>query len=221
MKRSPGFRDTPSKLSDSVLHQVNMYSLAATAAGVSLFALAEPSEAKIVYTPAHHVFKTNSTFGLDLNHDGKTDFTLGYRFRGTTSGGLRSVYVAAAPGNGVEGGAGGHGFLAAALKRGANIPNRRRFSQANARMAYECSGFITSCDRTVRYSGNWFNVSNRYLGLKFKVDGKVHYGWARLTIQWSKSGFTFSATLTGYAYETDREQAHHRWQDEGTGRCER
>jgi hypothetical protein len=203
MKRSPGPRNTPSKLSYSVHHQVNMYSLAATAAGVSLFALVPPSEAKIVYTPAHHVIGRNSTFGLDLNHGGKTDFTLGNRFRTATSGVLMSVYASAAPGNGVEGGGGQHGFLAAALKSGTSIPNRRRFSQAKARMEYRCSGAIGSCPPySSVFSGNWFNVSNRYLGLKFKIDGKVHYGWARLSIQWDKSRFTFFVTLTGYAYET-------------------
>jgi hypothetical protein len=45
------------------------------------------------------------------------------------------------------------------------------------------------------------NVSNRYLGLKFKIDGKTHYGWARLTVQ-LPGNFLVKATLTGYAYET-------------------
>ncbi len=49
----------------------------------------------------------------------------------------------------------------------------------------------------VRYTrGPWLNVSHRYLGLKFIIKGKVHYGWARLNVQ---SGV---ATLTGYSYET-------------------
>ena len=44
--------------------------------------------------------------------------------------------------------------------------------------------------------GPWYNVPNRYLGLKFYVKGKAHYGWARLKTT------ACHATLTGYAYET-------------------
>jgi hypothetical protein len=46
----------------------------------------------------------------------------------------------------------------------------------------------------------WKDVSNRYLGLKFMIKGKTHYGWARLTV--TRSNITVTATLTGYAYET-------------------
>jgi hypothetical protein len=190
----------PSHLSDSLHHRLNMYGLAATAAGVGMLALAHPAQAKIVYTPAHHVIGRNSVFKLDLSHDGKSDFTLGYNFRTVTSGSAWSVYCSPASGNGVEGTMGERGFLAAALNRGERIPNRRRFSQTKARMAYACGGFIGSCARTSSFSGNWFNAANRYLGLKFKIHGKIHYGWARLSVQWVN--YSFSATLTGYAFES-------------------
>jgi hypothetical protein len=36
----------------------------------------------------------------------------------------------------------------------------------------------------------------------FTLNGKTHYGWARLSVQASKDRFTLTATLTGYAYET-------------------
>ena len=49
--------------------------------------------------------------------------------------------------------------------------------------------------------GQWLNVTNRYLGLKFKIDGKFHYGWARVSVQLPGS-FLIDTTLTGYAYET-------------------
>jgi hypothetical protein len=47
--------------------------------------------------------------------------------------------------------------------------------------------------------GPWANVRNRYLGLKFYVKGKAHYGWARLS---TGNYLDPWATLTGYAYET-------------------
>jgi uncharacterized repeat protein (TIGR03803 family) len=45
------------------------------------------------------------------------------------------------------------------------------------------------------------NVKNRYLGVMFKIKGKIHYGWARLSVQ-VQFPLTITATLTGYAYET-------------------
>ena len=94
---------TPFRLSASFHHQLNLYALAATAAGVGVLALAPSSEGEIVYTPAHKVLGPNSSYGLDLNHDGKTDFTLcdvRYAGTGTAVGALLSATPAAH--NGVE-----------------------------------------------------------------------------------------------------------------------
>ena len=53
------------------------------------------------------------------------------------------------------------------------------------------------------YQGQWINggkgVKNRYLGIAFVIKGRIHYGWARITVT---PGKNFQATLTGYAYET-------------------
>ena len=79
MKRSPRSRK-PANLSESIHQQLNMYALAAGAAGVSVLALAQPSEAEIKYTPTHVVIGKGgvSIYNLDLNHDGITDFTIHY-----------------------------------------------------------------------------------------------------------------------------------------------
>ena len=52
--------------------------------------------------------------------------------------------------------------------------------------------------------GKGNGVRNRYLGLKFVVDGEVHYGWARLsvTLGHDRQHGDVVGTLTGYAYET-------------------
>jgi hypothetical protein len=53
--------------------------------------------------------------------------------------------------------------------------------------------------------GPWANggkgVKDRYLGVKFKIGGKFHYGWTRITVTTGPRGFT-GMILTGYAYET-------------------
>ena len=53
--------------------------------------------------------------------------------------------------------------------------------------------------------GQWANggegLKNGYLGLKFLLNGKVHYGWARVSLTVKNNWFN-TATLTGYAFET-------------------
>jgi hypothetical protein len=51
-------------------------------------------------------------------------------------------------------------------------------------------------------SGPWANVTNRYLALKFVIEGKIHLGWARLSVSCPLRSLAVTATLTGYAYET-------------------
>jgi len=60
------------------------------------------------------------------------------------------------------------------------------------------------------YQGPWLNASgygkgvkNRYLGLKFLINGQAHYGWARLNLKLEgNAGKKITTILTGYAYET-------------------
>src|SRR5580658_2347475 len=62
------------KTSDSLNRQLNTYALVASAAGVSMLALAGASEAKVVYTKTHQVTHTGFPLYIDLNHDGIKDF---------------------------------------------------------------------------------------------------------------------------------------------------
>ena len=52
--------------------------------------------------------------------------------------------------------------------------------------------------------GKGQGVRNPYLGLKFVIHGKIHYGWARVsvTLGHQRQYDDVSGTLTGYAYET-------------------
>jgi hypothetical protein len=63
---------------------------------------------------------------------------------------------------------------------------------------------VSTNSNSAHWFGPWLNggkgVKNRYLGLKFKIKGRFHFGWARLTVTTTRDDFT--ATLTGYAYET-------------------
>jgi hypothetical protein len=65
-----------SNLHPTTNHRLVAYSLAASAAEVSLLALAQPCGAQIVYTPTHATIGRRGSYGLDLNNDGRIDFTI-------------------------------------------------------------------------------------------------------------------------------------------------
>jgi hypothetical protein len=75
MNTPSGPRKT-ANLSESTNHQLHMYALAASVAGVGVLAVAQSAEAKIIYTQTHVVIGTNHIYSLDLNHDGIADFKI-------------------------------------------------------------------------------------------------------------------------------------------------
>jgi hypothetical protein len=182
-----------------------MYALAAGAAGVSLVALSHPSEAKIVYTPAHVKLAPNESYGIDFDHNGTPDFYLDRLNRTSNS----EVYASGHPtwGNGnAVAAARTHNAFALAIFPGARIGPARNFVETNTYFPPMAVGF--SSGTKVKWSGPWANggrgVRNRYLGVKFHSGGKFHYGWARVTITIDnpKVRHFSSVVLTGYAYET-------------------
>jgi hypothetical protein len=212
MSSAPQSRKT-SKISDSLNRQLNAYAQVAAAAGVSLLALAGASEAEVVYTKTHQVTHIGYPVYIDLNHDGIRDFQLRTLFYAGSSGlevGLDAAGCSNAN-NRVAGRrlrtSGGYFFSAAsALPAGAQIGPEGNFSVSYPLMAVE----LFAKDGGNQYSdlGPWAGkgkgVRHRYLGLKFVVDGEVHYGWARLsvTLGHQRQMDDVVGTLTGYAYET-------------------
>jgi hypothetical protein len=176
-------------LSESVRHQLNSYAIAASAAGVGMLALAQPAEAKIVYTAAHITVPTNTLLPLDLNHDGVNDlsFTIG------APGDSSFLFAYNLQTNGVVGESQDYRF-ASALKPGAHIDAGRKFlvgPKADLLWGdYASSGGGGTL-------GKWKNVRDRYLGVKFTIKGKIHYGWVRLRVSVPS---TIQALITGYAY---------------------
>jgi hypothetical protein len=188
----------------SVERRLNGYALAASAAGVGALALSQAADAKIVYTPAHKVITPNHTIALDLNHDG-TDFHLkDIRFTTTQYGFSHIAMLSVVPArnaNEAEGYSKFNQHYASALKAGVSIGPKGKFASGPRIMAQVYSDTGAHRNTAGQCSGPWGNVADRYLGLKFLIEGKVHFGWARLSV--NCSGFVnVDATLTGYAYET-------------------
>ena len=207
MKRPRRSRSTPSVLPGALQQRLSAYALAAGAAGVTLLALPQSSEAEIVYTPANQIIGRNGSYDLDLNHDGIIDFILAERADSTGFGTSQFLSVSPAVGNAVN--CVGSSFCistfiyAAAWAPGKEIGVSPLYGWINygAPMALEQLGRRG----TVSYYWPWANISNHYLGLKFKVNGEIHYGWARLTVKFRgglRKNRTWEAHLTGYAYET-------------------
>jgi hypothetical protein len=196
---------TPRRLPAPLQHRLNTYALVASAAGVSVLALAPRSEAKIVYTKTHKVIGTNGLYPLDLNHDGTIDFLIQQRGYPFGSSGNNGLGAKEAFGNAVEGGG---FFLASALKKGAPIGSHQLFLSNTASFGEVMFSVACSPDSGCGSIGKWGNVHNRYLGLKFKIHGKIHYGWARLSVE-VQSEHAITATLTGYAYETTAKKEIH------------
>jgi hypothetical protein len=199
------------KISDSLNRQLNAYAQVARAAGVSVLALAGVSEATVVYTETYQVTHTGFPLYIDLNHDGIKDFLVRTTFYFGSSG--SEIGLAASGYRNANNLVAGRRFsrsgyfssAAFALRAGARIGPKGNFSVPFPFMAVELFDGVGS-----QYSdlGPWVGtgggVRDRYLGLKFVINGEVHYGWARfsVTLGHHRQFDDVSGTLTGYAYET-------------------
>lgn len=169
------------------------YVTAATASGIGLMAFTQTAEAKIIYTPAN-----TQVFGrdvpLDLNNDGIPDF----KFNSGSEG--HSFWLDLLPavaGNGVKWK--GTANSAAAMAFGQPVGPNASFNTSASYGAFLVGGFNTG--GSSGSGGPFANTTNRYLGLRFSINGQTHYGWARISAKLAGTG-AIGVVMTGYAYET-------------------
>jgi len=200
-------------LSGTTDHTLRLYSLAAAAASVSALALAQPAEAEIVITNKTIPIHAGTPVMLDLNGDGIKDFEFSLSNYSYKIFSNNKLYVQGlTAGNGIV----GRGQAASAMLRGAKIGPGGPFIHSYYRVVTEVSHLCTqSCGLKSGYSfdqslyGKWGGGQpNRFVGVKFKINGETHYGWVRLTITVKKKGSgkgpkgSFSGTITEYGYES-------------------
>jgi hypothetical protein len=160
--------------------------------------LSLPVMADIVYNQVNVQISGNGIIKIDLNHDGQVDMSIVasatwcFRFYGPID--IGSVYVVPSSGAGAQS---ANGSYIVALSAGTAVNATKTF--------YSPEGLMVSYDLCPVgpppwINGAWRNVTNHYLGIKFHINGQVHYGWARLNV--TIGGFGPVVTLTGYAYET-------------------
>ncbi len=189
---------------------LNVYSASAVVAGVSLLSLNQPAEAEIVVT---HVNVAICGATVDLNNDGKPDFS----FPCYQSGYAHTFYVKmmVAPltgGKAVGGARQAGGPYASALASGAKIGPSAHFSSSVGieQLQVERSGGGQSISSTSQYSlaGQWGNKGPRYLGVKFLINGQMHYGWIRMSVtRPNHQPTSLNGTITEFAYETTANKA--------------
>jgi hypothetical protein len=178
---------------------LNRFAIATIVVGVGLLALALPAEAQIVYTPTNITIGCNSSYNLDVNNDGVTDFTI-------TTEDVPSCFVPLLQSGSVsETAAPGNGALIGPLSEGDEIGPDQAFSEGTSGL----ESFSNHCNHHGKeywcwyvYSGPWHVVKvkgKRYLGLSFQLNGETYYGWAQLTLL---KGGVEGVKLSGYAYES-------------------
>jgi hypothetical protein len=177
--------------------RLRAYAAGAGAVAAGLLALAPPAAAEIVVVPAHATLGYDSGFRIDI--DGTTALTFIDKFRRTSSGYcVTASLVGSAPsGAGVI----GYGWPqpeVRPLKLGAVIGPADQFEAGIQLLAR-----VGSCrDLGTHVTGPFANTANRFVGMKFKLNGQVYYGWAGFSAV-STSGVSVTASLTAYAYETE------------------
>ncbi len=195
MDDGDGPNGSHNKLAESISARLGLYARMASAAGVSLLALAQPSEAEVVYTQVHKAIGANVTVPVDFNHDGIVDLVISEN-SSTERNGFEGIVLEAIPRHGGGVLMGSFIGFAADLPDGARIGDGRTFYHKPALMiGYGASFYGT-------YFGSWaYGPTDRCLGVKFLIDGQVHYGWARVAADLRFPDIV--AVLKGFAYETE------------------
>jgi hypothetical protein len=179
----------------------------AAAAGAVIVAAAMPADAQIIYTPSNTPMAIATqnhgpvTTQLDINNDGIADFTftmsstahfssIGY----TTRARFFLKVTGAQSANGAV--KGHNGPTAAAIAKGQTIGPQDQFA-SGAYLSF--NKFLTSTGKGKQF-GSWRSVEYAFIGLKFLINGQIHYGWARIKFPYAY-GISYPS-IYGYAYES-------------------
>jgi hypothetical protein len=173
----------PSNLNDRLDKRLLTYMAAAGAAGVSMLAMTQPADAKVIYTPFDGRVMTLDDGRLDLNHDGTPDFG----FEQTGLGTQFAYNVVPIKFNKTMN-------QAAPLAARVTVGPEESFRAGAQDMVFFCI-----CSGSFGSFGPWADKQNEYMGFQFNIKGAAHFGWARFSVT---DAYFDGVTLTGYAYET-------------------
>jgi hypothetical protein len=203
MSRKRSGPRSKSSLSETLDRRLKMYSLAASAAGVSILALALPADAEVVVTAKNLTVVAGSPVYIEMTGVGKANVEI----VANSSRFYEALIIAPLPG----GEAAIHLsplniYDVSRLVPGAIVGPQIQFDTTGNDAVFAGFYSYTVCFSDTCVSGIYFlgvwpaNGSSAYLGLKFGIAGHIHYGWVRLSVT---SLHPVAAKITAYGYETE------------------
>ena len=204
--RSSNQTRPPVDLAPNLNKSLLNYAAAASAAGISLLALASPAEAKIIYTPANIPIPLNGGVAqLDLNNDGVIDFSF-YNASGDFAARHKKparpplggffAYMEVIPTQASNEAGAITSFTG--VECAAELPKQREIDRNKNWQPNALDMFVAGGDYTSPGSADcpWRGANNRggFLPLRFTLGGQLYYGWAHIKL-------TGGPTIVGYAYE--------------------
>jgi hypothetical protein len=181
--------------------QIAQYSLAAAVAGVSMLALA----GEVVVTKKTIPIPLTPTgvqepVKVSMANNGMNDFSFELFSSNANSVAERILTLDGATPRDRVIAMGDLNSYAAQLQRGRKIGGT--YDNLGSRLLVEAS---VSGGTSRYFQGFWGgNLKDVFLGVRFLIDSKPHYGWIRLTVTTNKQphGPVIAAKITAYAYET-------------------
>ena len=149
-------------------------------------------------------------FLIDLNNDGINDFTFAPRAHGFSCGncspnpvavlGTRdSALIISTAQSWIADTVGGFG-LNKSMDSSLAWTNAVYNLAQNGERCMACTNGNGSHKVTQGITGNWQNVSGKFMGLKIKVGPDFYYGWIKLGV--SIASYSVSITIMEYAYNS-------------------
>jgi hypothetical protein len=174
-------------------------------AAAGMVSLATVAHAQIVYTRVDLVNDTGA-IQIDFNDDHVVDFVVHnrlYRENGNYSATL-ALNGRSAPMAGVIPNQKG---FAKVLSYGASIGSAAQFAGLSNRREIPLASLFCFYQECGQVKGSWYNVQDKYLGLRFEINGQIHYGWVRLSVKRIVSKIRFEerylkVAVKDYAYES-------------------
>jgi len=192
-------------LNEVLERRMLLYVLAAGAA----LAGTPASQAKVVFTASNAIVDApHDTLNIDLDNDGQTDVVLTASYVYTDGLSYQSIMATAHNGNAVITSAKRPFPFALALTKGTPI------GSSDASKFFR-QGALERGPFQVQNMGYFLNMRNRYLGVRFLINGQTHFGWIGFRHVKGGKGLYAEALLGGWAYETIPDKAI-KAGDEGT-----
>lgn len=149
------------------------------------------ASAAVVYTDVSPDFSggVGGQYFLDLNNDGTNDFRIYH------NGSYNLFIEPIGPNNEVLGSGSSQYAYPYVLSYGSAISGGASGGWYNNGYS---AGYQSLNYGSYATFGNWANITDGYLGLRFQVGGQTHYGWCRMDVNASGSSWV----IKDYAYES-------------------